>query len=955
MADALTIVDALNFVFRAYHALPPLTTARGVPTGAVYGLCSMLLKLERERRPSHLCVVFDAPGGRSGREKLYPAYKAHRPPMPADLVPQVELLHRVIAAFQIRTLIEPGVEADDVIATLATRAAADGREVVICSSDKDLMQLCTDRVRLLDTMKNRILGPAEVEEKFGVPPDKVGDVLALMGDSVDNVPGVEGVGPKTAAELVKRYGSLAGILEHAEEIKGKRGEALRAARADILVSRQLVELQSDVQLSVGMDDLRRRRPDPEAIAELFRELEFFRLLPQLEQTWGAEAVAAAAALAAAPPIGSLELDFSAPVQLVASAAGGEDDLASEELIRVDVVEDVAAEVVDAAPVLPPAPAVPVTLVRDEAGLQALLDQLTAARSFGLASLTEGGDAIRADFVGLGFALRDGTRYYLPLGHRLLGEPPALRPAEVWPKLAPLLADPGIEKIVHDGKFLEVMLAHRGTRLRGIGADTMLGAYLLDASRTRYDLDILAVGQGRADVAPRGSLLGSGRKSRPPSEIPTDVAAPQLGAEAAALIAIADHQRAALVAAGLDRLYDGLERPLARVLARMEAEGVLLDVQMLAVLGEELRIAIAALEADIHARAGVVFNIGSPKQLAEVLFGKLALPVVRRTKTGPSTDADVLEALAPQHEVPAKIVEYRGLTKLKNTYVDALPLLVHPRSGRIHTTFNQAVAATGRLSSSEPNLQNIPIRTEIGRRIRTAFVADPGHVLVSADYSQIELRILAHFSEDPAFLAAFRAGADIHQRTAAEVFGVDPDAVSSEQRRIAKAINFGLVFGQSDFGLAQAVGIPRATAKAYIASYFERYAGVKSYMERSIYDARATGVVTTLLGRRRPIPEILSKRVQDRNHAERVARNTPIQGSAADILKLAMIEVAAGLEARWQSVRLLLTVHDELVFEVPDAQAEAFCAWVRPVMESVHQLRVPLVVDVGTGPTWGAAH
>jgi DNA polymerase-1 len=946
MADALTIVDALNFVFRAYHALPPLTTARGLPTGAVYGLCSMLLKLERERRPSHLCVVFDAPGGRSFREKIYPEYKAHRPPMPADLAAQIELLHRVIAAFQIPTLTEPGVEADDVIATLATNAAADGREVVICSSDKDLMQLCTGQIQLLDTMKNRILGPAEVEEKFGVPPDKVGDVLALMGDSIDNVPGVEGVGPKTAAELVRRYGSLTGILEHADEVKGKRGEALRAARASVLISRELVALKADVKLSVGMDDLRRQAPDPVVIAELFRELEFFRLLPQLEQTWGGLATGPAAAQTEAAPasLGTLELPFGAPAPLPAS----DDDLPPEDVAGVDTAAV-------AAPVLPPAPAVPVTIIGDLAGLSAFTQAVTSAGSVGVALLTEGGDAIRADFVGLGFALRDGRRFYLPLGHRLLGEPPALRAADAWPQLAPVLADPTVEKIVHEGKFLEVMLAHRGMRLDGLGGDTMLAAYLLDASRTRYDLDILAVAQGRGDVAPRGTLLGSGRNSRTPSEIPTDLAAAQLGAEAAAVLAIADRQREALRVAGLEPLYDKLERPLARVLARMEAGGVLLDTSMLAVLGEELRIAIAALEADIHARAGAVFNIGSPKQLAEILFGKLGLPVVRRTKTGPSTDADVLEALAAQHEVPAKIVEYRGLTKLKNTYVDALPALVHPRTGRLHTTFNQAVAATGRLSSSEPNLQNIPIRTELGRRIRAAFVADPGHALVSADYSQIELRILAHFSEDPAFLAAFRAGEDIHQRTAAEVFGVASGEVSSEQRRIAKAINFGLVFGQSDFGLAQAVGIPRATAKAYIASYFERYAGVKSYMERSIYEARATGVVTTLLGRRRPIPEILSKRVQDRNHAERVARNTPIQGSAADILKLAMIEVAAGLDQRWPAVRLLLTVHDELVFEVPTADVEAFCVWVRPVMESVHELRVPLVVDVGAGPTWGAAH
>jgi DNA polymerase-1 len=500
-----------------------------------------------------------------------------------------------------------------------------------------------------------------------------------------------------------------------------------------------------------------------------------------------------------------------------------------------------------------------------------------------------------------------------------------------------------------------MLAERGHAVAGLGHDTMLGAYLLDASRTRYDLDVLAVAIGRGDVAPRGTLLGSGRQSRAPGEIPVDQAAAQLGSEAAALLVIAAHQRAALAAGSLDRLFDGLERPLSRVLARIEAHGVLLDLGELQRLGGELELSIKALEKEIHGLAGTEFNIGSPKQLSEVLFGKLALPVIRRTKTGPSTDADVLEALAEQHAVPAKIVEYRGLTKLKNTYVDALPLLVHPRTGRVHTTFNQAVAATGRLSSSEPNLQNIPVRTELGRRIRQAFVAPPGFQLVSADYSQIELRILAHFSQDPAFLEAFRAGADIHERTAAEVFGVPPASVTSEQRRIAKAINFGLVFGQSDYGLAQAVGIPRATAKAYIASYFERYAGVRAYMERSIAEARETGVSTTLLGRRRAIPEILSRRPQERAHAERVARNTPIQGSAADILKLAMIEVQSGLDAGWPKVRLLLTVHDELVFEVPEGEVTGFGTWVKEAMQSVFALAVPLVVDVGAGPTWGAGH
>jgi DNA polymerase-1 len=956
MAEAFTIVDALNFIFRAYHALPPLTTSRGLPTGAVYGLCTMLQKLEREFVPSHLLVVFDAPGP-NFRHEIFTGYKADRPPMPPDLAKQIEILHRVISVFQIPTLSLPDVEADDVIATLAIRAAHEGHKVIIASSDKDLMQLCSLDIQLLDTMKGRLLGPAEVEEKFGVPPHLVGDVLALMGDGIDNVPGVEGIGPKTAAELIRRFGSLEALLQNSAEVKGKRGEALRAAHETVRISRRLVDLKCDVALPLPTEAYRRGSPDMAARYALFRELEFFRLIPQdasINVIAAPPQAAAPPPRAAAPMQASLIFDAPKPST---PTAGVFSENQFEEDTSNDVGNDPAADVAPSPdlPPAPPAPAPHVAIVRDSAGLVALIEQVKTSGFCALAVLSEGREATRADFVGFGFALRDGTRHYLPVGHLVLGEPSTLRAPEALALLAPLLADSTVDKVVHDGKFLEVMLAQRGLRVAGVGHDIMLGAYILDASRSRYDLDILAGALGRNDVTPRAALLGSGKSARLPSQIPVDVAAAQLGAEAAAVLAIADFQRAALKDTGLDRLCDGLERPLARVLAQMESLGILLDVSELARLGTELAAGIGGLEKEIHDLAGTEFNIGSPKQLAEILFTKLGLPVIRRTKTGPSTDADVLEALAAEHPVPAKIVEYRGLTKLKNTYVDALPLLVHPRTGRLHTTFNQAVAATGRLSSSEPNLQNIPIRTELGRRIRQAFVADPGHMLVSADYSQIELRILAHFSEDPAFLEAFRAGQDIHQRTAAEVFGVPLDSVSSEQRRIAKAINFGLVFGQSDFGLAQAVGITRAAAKTYITSYFERYAGVRAYMERSIADARATGASITLLGRRRVIPEINSKRPQERNHAERVARNTPIQGSAADILKLAMIEVAAGMTAQWPSVRLLLTVHDELVFEVGAAEVEGFSAWVKSVMQSVVKLQVPLVVDVGAGPTWGAAH
>jgi DNA polymerase-1 len=929
MEEALYIVDALNYLFRAFHALPPLTTMGGQQTGAVYGLCQMLLRVERENRPTHLCAVFDAPG-RTFREDLYGAYKADRPPMPPELASQVALVHRVIDTFRIPSISVTGVEADDVIATLACRAVEAGLRVVICSSDKDLMQICSDRVALLDTMRNRMLGPPEVREKFGVPPEKVGDVLALMGDSIDNVPGVPGIGPKTAAELINRFGSLDELLARTAEVKGKKGEALTQHRDAIRISRQLVDLRCDVPLPTTPAELRRRELDRPGLVGLFRELEFTRLIVQEKL---AEPLPGAAPAAADEP---------AP----APAPAGDGAVAGEA-----APEAAAPQPIPSVESLPP-----VQIVRDRTAVEALAAQIRAAGRCGLSLLSQGGDASRATPIGLAFALPDGSRHYVAIGHRLLGEPPGLPLEQALPVLGPLLADASVSKTVHDGKFLDVMLALRGHHLAGVAADTLLAAYLLDASRMRYELDVLAVNAGLAPpLAPRAVWLGTGRNARLPEGVPASEAAARLGAEAAAVDYVAEAQRRALAASGLEPLYRELELPLASVLARIEAQGVRVDRDQLRRLGDELGVSITALEADIYRLAGTTFNIGSPKQLGEVLFGKLGLPVIRRTKTGPSTDADVLEELASQHDVPARIVEYRGLTKLRSTYIDALPALVHPRTGRIHTTFNQAVAATGRLSSSEPNLQNIPIRTEVGRRIRAAFVADPGYRIVSADYSQIELRILAHFSADPAFLDAFRSGADIHQRTAAEVFSVPSDGVTAEQRRIAKAINFGLVFGQSDYGLAQTLRIPRATAKAYIASYFERYAGVRAYMERSIHDARAAGFVTTLLGRRRPIPEILSKRPQERAHAERVARNTPIQGSAADVLKLAMIRVDDGLAREWPTARLLLTVHDELVFEVEEAAVAGFSTWVKQQMEGVYRLEVPLVVDVGSGLTWGEAH
>ncbi|HET6280902.1 MAG TPA: DNA polymerase I [Polyangia bacterium] len=929
---SLYILDALNFLFRAFHALPPLTTTKGMQTGAIYGLCQMLLRIEREQKPTHLCVVFDAPGGDNFRRKIYPEYKAHRPPMPPELAGQLELVHTVIGAFGIATLSVPGFEADDVIATVSKQAVAAGMEVVICSSDKDLLQLCGDDVAILDTMKNRRLGPAEVQEKFGVPPHLVGDVLALMGDNIDNVPGVEGIGPKTASELINKFGSLTALLEHVGEVKGKRGEALAGARELVLTSRELVRLREDVVLPKTLQELHRVDPDRQRLGELFRELEFSRLVESLNAS-------GAAAIAAALPAGAASRLPGTESESAESSSGSEP----------------ATEPTVATPRVPPPPA---KLILDRAGLETLAAEITVAGRAGLAVMMDGPSAVRADLVGLAVALPDGTRAYVPLCHRYLGVPVCLREEDALGVLGPLLSNPAIEKHAHDAKTLEVLLRRRGVILAGLVSDPMIAAYLLDASRTRYDLEVVAGGEGIDDLAPRPIWMGTGRNARTGGDIPVEEVGSRLGAEAAAALALAAVQSAKLRTAGLDALYRDLELPLGHVLARIEGRGVRLDVDYLRALGNELSTSLMSLEKEIHLLAGQPFNINSNKQLGDVLFGKLGLPVVRRTKTGASTDADTLEELAALHPVPAKIVEFRGLSKLKGTYVDALPALVDPASGRLHTSFNQAVAATGRLSSSDPNLQNIPIRSEVGRRIRQAFLAKPGHVIVSADYSQIELRILAHFSEDPAFLEAFRQGQDIHLRTAAEVFGVPPASVTAEHRRIAKAINFGLVFGQSDFGLAQVLRIPRAQARQYIDSYFQRYAGVRAYMERAIADARAAGEVVTLLGRRRPLPEIRATRAQDRAYAERIARNTPIQGSAADLLKLAMIRVDHVIEAGSgpaAGAQLLLTVHDELVFEVAEDRVPDFKVWIKAEMEGVYALRVPLVVDVGSGSTWGNAH
>jgi DNA polymerase-1 len=909
MQGTLFLVDALNYLFRAFHALPSLTTKSGLPTGAVYGFCQMLLRIDREHRPTHLCVVFDAPG-KTFRDDLFKDYKANRPPTPPELIAQIDLAHQAAAAFGYTVLSISGVEADDVIATLVRNAGAEGLAVVIGSSDKDLMQLCAPEVQLLDAMKNRLMGPSDVKEKWGVLPDKLGDVLALMGDSVDNVPGVPGIGPKTAAELINTYGSLDGVLANAEKIKGKKGQAIMEARSTLALSRELVRLRDDVTLPRTIAELRREPVSAEKLRDLFRHLEFGRLLAQFSP--GAESAPA---------------DVARPNEPVAA--------------------------VPVAPTfLPDFPAVQVVV--DPSGLADLATAIRASEECAISFLCDSDVVVRSDLVGLAVALPDGRSFYVPIGQRSLGSPATLREKDVLVALKEVLATEGVRKQLYNAKSLDVLMRVRGQPLGGVANDVMLAAYVLDSASADYELPVLADQEQIQDVSPRTVWLGRGRNTHVAADISTEDAAKHLGAEARGILLLSRRQHERLATSGQEHLYRDVELALSPVLAAMEWRGIRLDCDYLRSLGNDVARGTQALEVEIHALAGTTFNIASPKQLAEVLFVKLGLPVIRKTKTGASTDAEVLEELAAMHPVPAKILEYRMLTKLKGTYIDALPALVNPRTGRLHTTFGQAVAATGRLSSSDPNLQNIPIRSEVGKKIRHAFITDPGFHLVSADYSQIELRVLAHFSEDPAFLEAFRSGADIHRRTAAEVFGVGESDVTAEQRRVAKAINFGLVFGQTDFGLGQVLHISRAEAHKYIESYFQRYSRVRGYMDATIAEARRTSSVSTLLGRTRALPEIHSKRPQERNYAERIARNTPIQGSAADMLKLAMLRVAGGL-SRFPEVHLLLTVHDELVFEVPQTEVDDFSRWVKSEMESAYELRVPLVVDVHAGLSWGDAH
>ncbi|MDX9708423.1 MAG: DNA polymerase I [Trichloromonas sp.] len=883
----LYLIDGSSYIYRAYFAIRHLSNSKGFATNAVLGFINMLLKVVREHAPDHLAVVFDAKGP-TFRKELYPEYKANRSAMPEDLAPQIPYIKEVVRAFNMPAIEKAGYEADDIIATLAKKFAAEGLEITVVTGDKDLMQIVSDRIRLLDTMKDKISGLEEVAERFGGTPDKVIEVQALAGDSSDNIPGVPGIGEKTAVKLIREFGTVENLLERSAEVKGKMGEKLREFAEQARLSKQLVTLVDDLPLELDYASFALSEPNREALTALFKELEFHKLIQE----------------------------FSTETR-----AGGEGYRG----------------------------------VLDAAGLDELTADLRRAGRFAFDTETTSLDAVRADLVGLSFSIKEKEAWYIPVGHRYLGAPEQLDRKHVLEALRPLLEDPQLFKIGQNLKYDLLVLRRAGVEVRGPFFDTMIASYLAQPAAKSHGMDALASDLLGHKTVSYAEVAGSGKKQIGFAEVEVEKAIHYAAEDADITLRLAAVLEPKLKEMEQRRLFDEVEMPLVEVLTDMEWAGIRIDSNFLGALSKEMEGKLAALEREIHELAGGPFNIASPKQLGEVLFERLKLPKGKKTKTGWSTDVEVLSALAEQNPVAARILEHRSLAKLKNTYCDALPKLVNPDTGRIHTSFNQAVTATGRLSSSEPNLQNIPIRTEEGGRIREAFIPAEGNVLLAADYSQIELRILAHLADEAALKESFAQGEDIHRRTASEVFGVFPEMVTSEMRRQAKTINFGVIYGMGAFSLGKDLGIPTREAQVFIDNYFARYPGIKTFMESKKEEARANQYVTTLLGRRCAVPEILSQNGAIRSYAERNAINYPIQGSAADIVKVAMVRIHRRLAAEGLQTRMVLQVHDELVFDVPQDELERARELVRSEMEGAVALSVPLLVDIGVGANWREAH
>jgi DNA polymerase-1 len=887
----IILVDGSSYLYRAFHAMPGLNNSEGQPTGAIYGVINMTRSLLKQYQPDYIAMVFDAKG-KTFRDDIYPEYKANRPPMPDEMRSQVPYIYEIVEAMGLPLLVIEGVEADDVIGTLAAQAEEKAVDVLISTGDKDMAQLVNDRVTLVNTMDNRVTDVDGVKTRFGVKADQFIDYLALVGDSADNIPGVPKVGPKTAVKLINDYGDLDNLINHADEIKGKLGENLRESLGFLPTSRDLVTIRCQLDLPLSLDELKIGKADETRLKELYARLQF--------KTWLSE-------------LGGIEDELTADADY--------------------------------------------ETILDQSALDNWLKKITGKGIFAFDTETTDLDAMRAEIVGLSFSVESGQAAYVPLVHDYPGAPEQLDRNQVLQQMKPLLESEDIKKIGQNLKYDMKVLANYDIALNGVAHDTMLESYVLDSTASRHDMDTLALKHLGHKTIHFEDIAGKGKKQLRFNDIALEQAAPYAAEDADITLrlheclwpALQKHEK-------LVSIYSEIEIPLLTVLARIERNGVRIDAEMLKQQSTELAQGMLDLEQQAFTAAEQTFNLGSPAQLQEILFNKLGLPVIKKTPKGqPSTAEAVLQELAAEYDLPRLILEYRSMSKLRSTYTEKLPLMINPATGRVHTSYHQAVAATGRLSSSDPNLQNIPIRKKEGRRIRQAFIADKGFLMVSADYSQVELRIMAHLSGDKGLLKAFSEGADVHKATASEVFATTLEEVTDDQRRAAKAINFGLIYGMSAFGLAQQLNIERADAQEYIDLYFDRYPGVKAYMDETRKLAHEQGYVETVFGRRLYLPEINSGNGMRRQYAERTAINAPMQGTAADLIKMAMLSVDKWIESEAPGVRMIMQVHDELIFEIPEKQVEAASESIRSLMNNVAKLRVPLLVDVGVGNNWDQAH
>ncbi|RYC38179.1 DNA polymerase I [Pectobacterium zantedeschiae] len=923
--NPLILVDGSSYLYRAYHAFPPLTNSAGEATGAMYGVLNMLRSLLLQYHPSHVAVVFDAKG-KTFRDELFENYKAHRPPMPEDLREQIEPLHNMVKAMGLPLLAVSGVEADDVIGTLAVQAEKVGKPVLISTGDKDMAQLVTPGVTLINTMNNTILGPQEVCDKYGIPPELIIDFLALMGDASDNIPGVPGVGEKTAQALLQGLGGLDALYANLDKIAelSFRGAKTMAPKLEqhkevAYLSYQLATIKTDVELELSCDQLTVNELDVDELHRLFSRYEFKRWLSDIESgTW------------------MQGKKSSQPAQVINNA----------------VVEQAVEE--DNAPTLS---ADGYVTILDEKTLLDWIERIKQAGVFAFDTETDGLDTLTANLIGLSFAIKPGEAAYLPLAHDYLDAPEQLDRAQVLALFKPLLEDEKLLKVGQNLKFDKGIMQRYDIDLRGIAFDTMLESYVLDSVAGRHDMDSLAERYLNHKTITFEEIAGKGKNQLTFNQIALEQAGPYAAEDADVTLHLHQTLWGKLQPhADLCQVFQTIDMPLVPVLSRIERTGVLIDPAILAEHSKELTTRLADLEAQAYELAGEEFNLSSTKQLQGILYEKQKLPILKKTPKGaPSTNEEVLAELALDYPLPKLLLEYRGLAKLKSTYTDKLPLMINPTTKRVHTSYHQAVTATGRLSSSDPNLQNIPVRNDEGRRIRQAFIAPKGYSIVAADYSQIELRIMAHLSGDKGLLNAFASGLDIHRATASEVFGTALDKVTSEQRRSAKAINFGLIYGMSAFGLSRQLNIPRSESQKYMNLYFERYPGVQDYMERTRQQAAEHGYVSTLDGRRLYLPDIHSRNAMARKGAERAAINAPMQGTAADIIKKAMIAIDDWLQKDTPLVKMIMQVHDELVFEIHDSVIEESISKIKILMEGCMQLNVPLQVDIGTGMNWDEAH